>query len=415
MDGNNTDRSGVYIGIDISSKYSLISYYQLNMDEPETISTIVGSEAYQIPTYIAKRNGVGQWFIGNDARRQVQMNYATGVDHLYDAAIDDRMIMLDAQEFSGRELLLIFLRNLMALPGRMYQSAPLKKLTICVPELSLSVVELFVMLSGKLGLSANQIALIDHRESFYYYALSQAPELFMHDVLLFDYTTSSLTSCVMKRNTYTKPQVVTLEQRSHGSLIENRDVEFDRIAEEVMEGEFISSVYLIGDGFDDDWMKVSLARLCRGRRVFMGKNLYSKGACYAGAIKDGTRDWPFIYIGDNELKMNLALKVSDRNEMKFINLLNAGENWYETGGECEVILDGTPEIEVWVQRLDSRQTRIEVLELRDLPYRENRTTRLRIIAKAQSDRQALIEIKDLGFGEFVPTTGKVWKHTIGIA
>ena len=413
MDAN--ERGGVYFGIDLSERNALISYYQLDMDEPETISTIVGSEAYQIPTYIAKRNGVGQWFIGNDARRQVQMNLATGVEHLYDAAVDDRKVMIDAEEYSGRELLLIFIRKLMALFGRMNQSAPLKKLTICVPELTLSVVELFVMLSKKLGLSANQIALIDHRESFYYYALSQKPDLFLHDVLLFDYTTSSLKSCVLKRNAYTHPQVVTLDQKNHGSLIDNRDVEFDRIAEEVMEGEFISSVYLIGDGFDNDWMKVSLSRLCRGRRVFMGKNLYSKGACYAGAIKDGTRDWPFIYIGDNELKMNLALKVSDRNEMKFENLLNAGENWYETGGECEVILDGTPEIEVWVQRLDSRQTRIEVLELRDLPYRENRTTRLRISARAQSDRQALIEIKDLGFGEFVPSTGKVWKHTIGIA
>ncbi|MBO6214395.1 MAG: hypothetical protein J6N76_02530 [Lachnospiraceae bacterium] len=166
------EKKGMYYGIDISSKYTLISYYGLNMDEPETISTIVGSESYQIPTYLAKRNGVGQWFFGNDARRQVQMNFATGVDHLYDAAIDDRRVLIDAEEYSGRELLLIFFRKLLSLPGRMYSSEPLSKLTICVPELSLSVVELFTMMAGKLGLNSNQLILIDHRESFYYYALS---------------------------------------------------------------------------------------------------------------------------------------------------------------------------------------------------------------------------------------------------
>ncbi|MBP5265198.1 MAG: hypothetical protein J6Z06_00035, partial [Lachnospiraceae bacterium] len=154
--------------------------------------------------------------------------------------------------------------------------------------------------------------------------------------------------------------------------------------------------------------------LCQGRRVFLGKNLYSKGACYAGAIKDGTRDWPFIYIGDNEWKLNLSLKVSDQNEMKFLNLVNAGDNWYESHGECEVILEGSPEIEIWVQRLDNRQSRVEVLELTDLPKRESRMTRLRISAKASSDKQILIEIKDLGFGELAPASNKTWSHTVTI-
>ena len=161
-------------------------------------------------------------------------------------------------------------------------------------------------------------------------------------------------------------------------------------------------------------MKASLARLCKGRKVFMGKNLYSKGACYAGYTKDGKRDWPFVYIGDNDLKLNLSIKILENNVMKFFTLIDAGESWYDAKGECEVILDGEPEIEFYIQRPDSREAHTDVLELADMPKRENRTTRLRIEASPISDVAVSIVITDLGFGEISPSSGKSWEHTISI-
>jgi hypothetical protein len=100
--------------------------------------------------------------------------------------------------------------------------------------------------------------------------------------------------------------------------------------------------------------------------------------------------------------------------MRFLTLIEAGQSWYETDGECEVILDGSSEVTVWIQKPDSRQADVEVLELTDLPERENRTTRIRINAKPVSDRKIRIELRDLGFGEIVPSTNQVWIHTIGV-
>ncbi|MCR4998762.1 MAG: hypothetical protein K6A05_02875 [Lachnospiraceae bacterium] len=413
MDNSNRE-DGVYYGLDIGNKYTLISYYQLNMEEPQTISTVMGSEAYQIPTLLAKRKGMGQWFFGNEAKRQIAMGDAEAVENLYELALAGQRIFVDGMDYDSRELFMIYIRKLLSMSGNLYSGAKLAKLVVSVSELNLNVVELFNMVANRLGITSQQLLVIDYRESFYYYVLNQEPSIFLHDVMLFDYTTKNLLHCRMKRDVYQRPQVVTLEQGNHGSLIENRDRKFDHIITEVFGEDYISAVYLIGDGFDDDWMKVSLQHLCQGRRVFMGKNLYSKGACYAGAIKDGSRDWPFIYMGDNELKLNLSLKVSDQNEMKFLTLVNAGDNWYESHGECEVILEGSPEIEIWVQRLDNRQSRVEVLELTDLPKRESRMTRLRMSAKANSDKQVTIEIRDLGFGEFEPATNKTWTHTVSI-
>ena len=98
--------------------------------------------------------------------------------------------------------------------------------------------------------------------------------------------------------------------------------------------------------------------------------------------------------------------------MKFFTLIDAGQSWYDVHGECEVILDGEPEIEFYIQRPESREAHTEVLELTDMPKRENRTTRLRIEARPVSDVAVSIIITDLGFGEIVPATGKTWQHTI---
>ena len=117
-------------------------------------------------------------------------------------------------------------------------------------------------------------------------------------------------------------------------------------------------------------------------------------------------------MGDNELKINVFLKVVDQKTPRFFTLANAGDSWYEAKGECEVILDGVPEIEFWIQKPESREAHVEVLELTDLPKRENRTTRLRITASPVSDRQVRLTIKDLGFGELVPSTNQTWEHVI---
>ena len=410
QDGNN----GVYFGIELRSSYTLVSYFQLNMDSPETISTVMGTENYQIPTYIAKRRGVGQWYFGNEASTRVKLGSAVGVDDLLDKAYADEEVLIENEKLKARDLLLIFIKKLLSMPGYFYANSKLNKLVIAVERLDISIVESFSYVASGLGLSRDSLAVIDFKEAFYYYTLNQRPECFLHDVVMFDYSDSKLMHYYLTRNLRTTPQVVYLQDGIHNTLGANPDLEFEELVERLFAGKIISAVYLLGDGFDGDWLKVSLKTLCRNRKVFAGKDMYSRGACYAGVVKDGAKDWPFVYIGDNELKMNLSVKVIDDRIMDYLTLLNAGDSWYEAYGECEVILDGSAEVEVWIQKPDSRDAKVEILELTDLPERDEKTTRLRISAKPVSDIEAVVTICDLGFGEIVPGSGKVWEHHIAL-
>jgi hypothetical protein len=210
----------------------------------------------------------------------------------------------------------------------------------------------------------------------------------------------------------TKPQVVSIRESGRQALGRDRDRDFAQLLAGAFENRIISAVYLVGDGFDGGWMKESLNVLCRGRRAFMGKNLFSKGACYAACARNHEADWQYIYMGENEMKFNLSIKVRDRGRVAFFNLISAGKNWFETSGECEVILSGSAEVDFWKQLPNSREAKIETLELTDLPRRPDRTTRLRITAKPTADDKIAVEIRDLGFGEFFRGTDKVWKYTM---
>ncbi|MCR4693807.1 MAG: hypothetical protein K5773_00605 [Pseudobutyrivibrio sp.] len=404
------------IGIDISAKCSVISLYKLNMNEPATVSTVLGQENYAIPTVLAKKPDIGQWYFGDEAIKKSRTREAVLVEDLYNLALRNESVYVDGQEYLARDLMVIYFKKLFSIPGPMAAISSVAKLAISVTNISFETMEMMNYIASKLDIEPDNLILMDRQESFYYYSLSQRPDLFLYDVALFDYTGPNLVSMMLSRNTNTRPQMINIDVANHGEIFDDRDSRFENIAKETFGSAVVSSVYLVGDGFDGDWMKTSLSYLCKGRKVFLGKNLYSKGACYGAFIKEGKRDWPFIYIGDNDLKVNLSIKILDNNEMKFFSLIDAGESWYDTKGECEVILDGKAEIEFYVQRPESREAHIELLELTDLPYnRENRTTRLRIEATAISDKSITITITDLGFGEISPSSGLTWNHTITVS
>lgn len=406
------NKRNYYLGIDLNDKYAMISYFQLNMNEPETVSTIAGSENFQIPLILAKRKEIGQWYYGDEARKMAQNTDMICLDKLLSRAVNGDELVIDDETYPAEELLALFLNKITALPNKLGNTCDFDRLVITVDRLSKENMDMFWRIMPKLGLKPEQFMVIDHKESFYYFALSQKEDLWLHDVYLFEFDKTNIRYFSLKRSMRTTPQVVTIEESPKRTINGDPDIEFSRIIQKAFENKIISTVYLVGDGFDGGWMQSSLNILCKGRRAFVGKNLFSKGACYAAEVRDNEDKWRFIYIGENELKFNLSLKVKSKGALSFYNIISAGKNWFETKGQCEVILSDTTEIDFWKQLPNSREAKIETLELTDLPRRPDRTTRVRITATPVADDKINIEIMDLGFGELFRGTDKVWHYTM---
>ena len=406
------NKKNYYLGIDLNDKYAMISYFQLNMNEPETVSTIAGSENFQIPLILAKRKEIGQWYYGDEARKMAQNTDMICLDKLLSRAVNGDELVIDDETYPAEELLALFLNKITSLPNKLGNTSDFDRLVITVDRLSKENMDMFWRIMPKLGLKPDQFMVIDHKESFYYFALSQKEDLWLHDVYLFEFDKTNIRYFSLKRSMRTTPQVITIEESPKRTVNGDPDIEFSRIIQKAFENKIISTVYLVGDGFDGGWMQSSLNILCKGRRAFVGKNLFSKGACYAAEVRDNEDKWRFIYMGENELKFNLSLKVKSKGALSFYNIISAGKNWFETKGQCEVILSDTTEIDFWKQLPNSREAKIETLELTDLPRRPDRTTRVRITATPVADDKLNIEIMDLGFGELFRGTDKVWHYTM---
>ena len=128
---------GVIVGIDIGRESTFVSYYVDGMEEPDTISTVMGSETYQIPTVLAKKKGLGQWFFGNDALSQIRLSMAIAADDFLGKARRDEKIFIESEEYDARDLLAVYLKKLLTLPVIGFQKRSLSRLVICAEHLDM--------------------------------------------------------------------------------------------------------------------------------------------------------------------------------------------------------------------------------------------------------------------------------------
>jgi hypothetical protein len=403
-----------YIGIDMDDDNAVISYYKSGMREPETLSMIAGSEIYQIPVALVKKRGIGQWFIGEEAKKMALLQNEEVIDHLLSGAIEKKQVTIENAVFEKEDLFVLYIKKLILFASRLGNPGLPDCLVVTVDALSRNITELFTKVAEELGLNRSKLILMDRKESFYYFAYNQKQELWLHDIFLFDCRGDEVKCCTVVRDAKTIPQIVTITEEKHALDRMHRDESFYKILLDSFHGHISSAVYLVGDGFDGDWMKMSLSYMCKGRRAFIGKNLYSKGACYAAMVREQKTPWQYVYMGDNEMKVNVSLKVKNGGKSEFFSLISAGDNWYEASGECEVLLEDDKEIDFWLQLPHCRDAKIEKLELSDLPDRKPKTTRLRISAKPLSDSQVKIKIRDLGFGEIVKSSELAWEYTMSL-
>lgn len=407
-------KQGYYVGIDLDDKYAVVSFYEPGMKEPQTVSMVTGSDVFQVPVLIAKRKGLGQWFVGEEAKRIAEKQQVTAIDQLLSRAKKKETLFIDGEYYQAEELLLLFLKKLIGYAGGISTNYEPQMCAISVEKLEKDLAKLLTELGERLGFDKEELIVIDRKAAFYYFVFNQQKELWLHDVHLFDYRDGVMKCINLHRNNNTVPQLVSISEQTAEMNQEEQDESFCQVLSECMKGHVVSTVYLVGNGFDGEWMKLSLAYMCRGRRAFIGKNLYAKGCCYAVMVSQNEIPWSYTYIGDHEMKVNVSLKVKNRGVEEFYTLLRAGDNCYEAEGACEVILSDTRNISIWLQLPNSKQANVETLTLSDLPERESKTTRLRITAKPLSYTKIQIQIKDLGFGEIVKSSNLHWEYTMSI-
>lgn len=366
--------SGSIIGYELNERYCQISFYHEENQEPQTLENI---------TYPAH--------------------------DLYERAMrhesDELVHML--REFVEHSL------------SRFEQ---IEQLVFTVPKLDMDIVRMLKAIGKRAGVGNNQIYVQDYKESFCNFMLYQPKELWQYEAALFHCDRHEVKAYMLKklRTGYGRGRdaFVTVDEVARAQMEElaavypvlnvdrakEADLQFRQFVQGVFDKKLVSSVFLVGEGFENNWYPQSLKVLCNGRRAFLGNNLYSKGACYTAYKRMLGLEDTLIYLDESKMMEQICLKLRMQGTDKWYPIISWGSRWYEADTEFELLLENADDIELHIESLAGTQMRVERISMEGLPKRGNYTLRLQVRVMMSSEKCCRISLKDLGFGEFFPAT-----------
>lgn len=375
------------IGLDLEKEYSQISYYSERTGEPESVSIAENQDKYLIPT--------PDGLLAEKGKEQIE--------ELADFIKKCLGYLNPAMEMSEVYMM------------------------VTMREIRQPWISRIRSAAEKLGIPGENLFLQSYRESFFYYVLNQKKELWYHASALFEYNQSHISSWLMKTDSRTKPALVRVlprekvelgypSGRSSEEWDTRRDQKFLELIQNTFREEVVSSTFLVGDSFDKTWAVESLQYLCRKRHVFQGRNLYTKGACYAMCRKlhIGKNLDNYLYASEDMVEYNIGMQVDIRGQNTDYMLISAGINWYEAQCSCEILLKEGKELVLYARSLRGGDASSFSITLDGLPDRPPKTTRLRLHLEFESATTCRVRIKDLGFGEFFPSSGLTWESVLNM-
>lgn len=412
------------VGYDLGWEFAQISYCSAAGAQVETLSSVAGSENYSIPVALCKRVGVNQWFYGKEALRYARENGGILVPDLLRLALNGEPVLIEEAEYDPAALLTLFFQRSLGMLSGIAVADKIEAMMITCERMDEDMTEVLEKVAANLRLKTGRICLQSHQESYYHYMLRQSPELWRDPSVLFDYHGNRMGFLRLECNRKTQPVTVFIRREEEefparaslsgdGQGDRLLDREFLKMAREKLEGDRISSVYLIGEDFSEEWLKDSLKFLCEGRRIFLGNNLFSKGACYGmlERFSPGENDGKYVFLGEDKLKSNIGMNILRRGEETYLALLDAGTDWKKAETSWEFYLREEKKAELTVTSLSSGIKREIPISLEQLP---GDIARIRMTLRMKEENLLEAEFEDLGFGEFRPAENRRWTQEIRI-
>ena len=418
---------GKYVlGYELGKGHVQISYQKIGDKEPQTVSLVAEQEQYNIPFALYKQDDKNLWYIGKEAMMKQEELGGVLLTNLLEHACREEQIEVNLEVYDWAALLALFVKRSLHYLSLITSVDKIAGVMFTVDDLNQHTVEVLRKMEEYLQLPHITILFCGKEESFFYYNLHTDPSLWNNQVMLYEMQQNQLESYSLTLNRATKPTVTLIEKKEYQSFpvvgeypTSEEDKQlwddiFLQCVQEDVEGKIVSTVYLIGEGFQGEWYRKSVRFLCTKRRVFLGNNLYSKGACYGFLDKmdPGELSSSYVYLGTDKLKANVGMELLRQGAPSYLAILDGGISWYDGKKEWDMILEDDNRIVIKVVPLDGKNvTRTEIvlhgLQMQKMPY-----CRIHVEGYMENPSQLKLKIWDKGFGEFYPSTGQYWEEII---
>ena len=403
---------GNIIGYEINEKTCQISFYNDQQLEPETLES--ESDNYQIPLIIGKLRDT--WAYGKEAKRLVSISEGFTVTRLLERSLAGEKVEFGEDTYDAVWLLSKFIQmSLQTFPK-------IDGIVFTVPELTEELAKLLRGIAVRMNIDKQHIFIQDYKESFCNYLFYQPKELWLYEAALFCCDRNEIKAYMLRR---LKPGLgggkttfVTVDEVASAHMKElaavypvlnedkarEADSMFCKFIEGVFDKRIVSSVFLTGEGFENNWYPNALRLLCNGRRAFIGNNLYSKGACFTSYRKMYMQVEDPVYLSDGKLTDQITINLRVNGQEMWYPIVSWGAQWYESNNQWEVLLEKVEDIELHIESLVQGTVRTEVIPMDKFPRRSEYAMRLMIETLFMDEKTCKIIVRDMGFGEFYPAT-----------
>jgi hypothetical protein len=416
-----------YLGLDLSPEYTQLSYYKLDTGEPESIYHSDSKDTYLLPNimfysdkYEDKAGALDDdgWSVGTTASAKRFKENGVVVDRVYQKVMMNESIKVYDKEYKAKELLTkLMLLHIREFTGR-YEEFVIEKLVVTIADADALIIKAVEELGKALKLSGDSFEIVSHVDSGLYYIFNQPEPLRHNSVALFDFSGSGLDYYRIDLTRHKTPDIAEVIHVSYRDKLnmsafkkdkEELDEEFAEICKEVLSDVYISSVFLTGIGFADNWLKDSAAVLCQGRRVFVGQNIYTKGACYRAFGQKHSEPLERYFIqSEYTVKADIGINTRDEQDT-FVPISRAGQEWFNTKGKLYIFPDETNRVELIYRHAITGAIEREFIEIHGLPKRPPKTTKLSLEVEFYDAARGAVVIRDEGFGTLYPTTNKIYR------
>lgn len=414
----------VFLGLDLCKKNIQISYFREDKQEPESICQENNTETYQMPNVMFYAEKEQKWYVGNQVSQVRFEQEGTVIEDIVENIGSSEHVVIKEQDYTYEDLLFILLKTQIEGFLKKSEEYELRALTIALETYHPQVYQVLGRLREELGVSKESFYIMSHQNAFFQYVMNQDEKLRNNSVAMFEYGTEGMEYYRIDKKHQGNTKIFYLqhqdmkEEITYGMLfedIEKLDQLFADIARAKMKETYISTVYLTGPGFNDQWIEESTKVLCDGKRVFMGQNIYTKGACYHarfGAYETGK---DCILCTEGSMPFDIGIYIGDmEGRNQFYPIALGGREWYNMKGKVTLFLDDTNRIDIVYRDKVTKETQKEVIEVHGLPKRAPKTTKLSLEVELFDERTGAIVIRDVGFGKIYPTTNKIYRKEFSI-
>ena len=415
----------IFLGLDLCKKNIQMSYFQEDKQEPESICQLNNTETYQMPNVMFFSEKEETWYVGNEVSNVRFLEEGTMIEDVLENVDSSEHVMVKNKDYTYEELLLILLKTHIDEFISRWEDGKLCALTVALETYQPKVYKVLGRLQEELGLLQEQFYIMSHENAFFQYVMNQDEKLRNNSVAMFEYGTEGMEYYRIDKKYQGKTKIFFMQRENlkseltYGMLfedVEQLDKLFADIARVKMKETYISMVYLTGPGFNDQWIEESTKVLCDGRRVFMGQNIYTKGACYHAKLGAYEKDKDCILCTEESMPLDIGISVGDTEGRNyFYPIAVGGREWYNMKGKATLFLDDTNRVDLVYQDKVTKEIKKEVIEIHGLPKRPPKTTKLSLEIELFDERTGAIVIRDVGFGKIYPTTNKIYRKefTVG--